>query len=309
MLTLLRPISTLTFVTGDEQELRLSPDQPQQVADAQKAYATHRDYLKRAEVAAIERARIIREKASEAFKDFIREERCLVIHFADINAAELGRILAKYPVLAKPLMILCNVAERAIERDLGLKGLNSYSPRFQRDSAKALAGYLKPFLPERMELESFCAVDRLMFIDKEIRKGKGRWEQHVREALTEAAALSGLKGGFKKRQFRSSGEDFELDAAHPATGDIGIAVDVKRIEARRDIHKRCDEIVNKAAKFKGVFPRGKFVAFIYYPFTEEHSHISSRLRSENIDVVVFASENQDSIRNAAISAVKTKRVV
>ena len=52
-----------------------------------------------------------------------------------MNATELGRILAGHPVLAKPIMILCNVAERAVERDLGLKGLNSYSPRFQRDSA------------------------------------------------------------------------------------------------------------------------------------------------------------------------------
>lgn len=40
------------------------------------------------------------------------------------------------------------------------------------------------------------------------------------------------------------------------------AVDVKRIEARRDIHKRCDEIVNKAAKFKRNYPRGTFIAFI-----------------------------------------------
>jgi hypothetical protein len=157
-----------------------------------------------------------------------------------------------------------------------------------------------------MELESFCAVDRLLFIDKEIRKGKGRWEQRVRQSLLEAAELSGLRGGVKKRLFEAGGEDFELDAAHPAIGDIRIAVDVKRIEARRDIHKRCDEIVNKAGKFKSVFRGGKFVAFIYYPFTEEHSHIASRLRSENIDVVVFASENEDSIRNAAISALKTK---
>jgi hypothetical protein len=144
MLTLLRQFLTLAFMAGDEQELPFPSNQSQQVADAQTTYATHRDYLKRAGPAAAARARIIREKAREAFKDFIREERCLVTHFADINAAQLGRILANYPELAKPLMILCNVAERAIERDLGLKGLNSYSPRFRRDSAKALAGYLKP---------------------------------------------------------------------------------------------------------------------------------------------------------------------
>ena len=102
-------------------------------------------------------------------------------------------------------------------------------------------------------------------------------------------------------------EDFELDAACPRTGPISVAVDVKRIEARRDIHKRCDEIVNKAAKFKGVYPDGKFVAFIYYPFTDEHTNVANRLKSEDIDVVVFASEHPDSVRNAAMTALKTKK--
>ncbi len=211
-------------------------------------YATHRDYLKRAMPAAEERGRVIRQNALDAFQDFLTEERCVVINFRDMNATVLGRILANYPVLAKPLMILCNVAERAIERDLGLKGLNSYNPRFRRDSAKALAGYLKPFLPDRIE----------------------------------------------------------LDAGYPASGTLEIGVDVKRIEARRDIHKRCDEIVNKAAKFKGVYPSARFVAFIYYPFTDEHTNVSNRLKSEDIDVVVFAGEHPDSIRNAAIAALRTK---
>jgi len=276
------------------------------VEESRSSYGTHRDYLLRATPAAELRVQVIRENALAAFKDHISEELCLVINFRDMNATELGRVLAKYPVLAKPLMILCNVAERAIERDLGLKGLNSYSPRFQRDSAKALAGYLKPFLPECMELNSFCAIDRLMFLDKEIRKGKGRWELMVREALQNAAKKVGLSQSFKKRHFEVGGEKFEVDAAYPETGRIEIAVDVKRIEARRDIHKRCDEIVNKAAKFKAVHPKGKFIAFIYYPFTDEHSNVSSRLKSENIRGVVFASEHPDSILNAALTVLKTK---
>jgi hypothetical protein len=294
-------------VGGDEPDLPLTPDDPKRVADAPRAYATHRDYLKRAAPLADVRYKLIREKALEAFHDYIREERCLVVQFADMNATELGRILAKFPALAKPLMILCGVAERAIERDLGLKGLSSYSPCFQKDSAKTLAGYLKPFLPDRMELDSFCAVDRLMFLDKEIRKGKGQWEKLVRVALSAAGEVAGMKGGFKKRKFEAGREFFELDAAYPGTGDILIGVDIKRIEARRDIHKRCDEIVNKAAKFKGIYRKGKFVAFIYYPFLEEQTHVTNRLRSENVDVVVFASENEDSIRNAAISALKTQK--
>jgi hypothetical protein len=169
-----------------------------------------------------------------------------------------------------------------------------------------LAGYLKPFLPERIELESFCAIDRLMFLDKEIRKGKGRWERMIISTLQDVGRKVGMTGSFKKRHFTANGEDFEIDAAHPETGPIRIAVDIKRIEARRDIHKRCDEIVNKASKFKGVCPKGRFIAFIYYPFTDEHTNLSSRLKSENIDVVVFASEHPDSISNAALAALKTK---
>ena len=51
---------------------------------------------------------------------------------------------------------------------------------------------------------------------------------------------------------------------------------MKRIEARRDIHKRCDEIVNKAFNFKHAFRGGKFGAMIYYPFVDEHANIIIR---------------------------------
>jgi len=77
--------------------------------------------------------------------------------------------------------------------------------------------------------------------------------------------------------------------------EILYAVDVKRIEARRDIHKRADEIVNKAAKFKQTYPAGKFGALIYYPFTAEHGNLRDRLAGAEIDSLVFASENIDSI--------------
>jgi len=67
---------------------------------------------------------------------------------------------------------------------------------------------------------------------------------------------------------------------------------------RRDIHKRCDEIVNKAAKLKSSFPDAKFGTVIYYPFIEEHVNIQNRLRSGDIDSVVFASEARESIETA-----------
>ena len=62
---------------------------------------------------------------------------------------------------------------------------------------------------------------------------------------------------FEKRKFEVDGEPFEIDVASPLVGEIKIGIDVKRIEARRDIHKRCDEIVNKANKSKSIFPNSK----------------------------------------------------
>ncbi len=105
------------------------------------------DYVRRAGPEADQRSEQVRNVARVAFRDDLREEKRLVILFSEINATQLGQILAKFPILAKPLMILCNVAERALERDLGLKNMNSYAPRFTGDTAKVIAGYLKPFLP------------------------------------------------------------------------------------------------------------------------------------------------------------------
>jgi hypothetical protein len=105
--------------------------------------------------------------------------------------------------------------------------------------------------------------------------------------------------------FTADNEQFELDAATPKSGDIKVGIDIKRIEARRDIHKRCDEIVNKASKLKIAFPESKFGAVIYYPFIEEHVNIQNRLRSEKIDSIVFASETTDSIKNAVRMLLST----
>ena len=103
---------------------------------------------------------------------------------------------------------------------------------------------------------------------------------------------------FKKRRFLYGDKLYELDAASPETGDIRIGIDVKRIEARRDIHKLADEIVNKAAKLKAVHPGSLFAAVIYYPFITEQINVRERLRSEHVDHVVFAGSSESSIEDA-----------
>lgn len=57
---------------------------------------------------------------------------------------------------------------------------------------------------------------------------------------------------------------------------------MKRVEARRDIHKRCDEIVNKASKMKMAFPASRFGVIVYYPFIDEHVNIQN---SEQASIV------------------------
>jgi len=207
------------------------------------------------------RQRVIEEALHQAFSGFIETRSVDVIVFSGMSAIKLSKAMFAHPLVLKPLLASCNIAARAIERDLGIKNVDTYDPRVSRDEAKVLAGYIKPFLPVYLEIPTLARIDRVAFIDKEIRKGKGRWERKIIEALN-SFALS----RFKKRSFAVGGERFELDAAAPTSGEIELGVDVKRIEARRDIHKRCDEIVNKAAKLKSAFPMIKFGAVVYYPF-------------------------------------------
>lgn len=268
-------------------------------------YASHQNYMERSKNAADERCEVISELARVAFQPFIRTETCLVIYFQDMSAIELGKILERFPLLAKPLMLLCNVAERAIERDLNIKGIHPYKPKFDARTSAAVAAYIKPFLPRVMEFSAFCSFDRIMFIDKEIRKGKGQWEQAIKHAIVSAATEVGfVAANFSKCHFKSGEDIYELDIALKNGEVIELGIDVKRIEARRDLHKRCDEIINKATKFKTCFPDGKFVAFVYYPFLEEQINIERRLKSEHVDYVVFASEHPESVSNAAKHVIK-----
>lgn len=264
-------------------------------------YGTQADYMSWVERDAKKRESAIHSAIRGAFSRFVENRTVEVVIFEAVTATELAEALLQYPEILKPLMILSNVAGRAIERDLGVRNLNTYEPRLKPETASAIAGYLKPFLPSYAEIPTLVVLDKVEFVDKEIRKAKGRWERGVLNYLIE----SDIEGGFRKRKFKVEGETFEIDAANPEQGDVLIAVDVKRIEARRDIHKRCDEIVNKASKTKVRFPSAQFAAVIYYPFVAEHTNVQSRLTSENIDCVVFASDSLDSVKDAVSLLIAT----
>jgi len=257
-------------------------------------YGTHADYMGWVSDGANSRQKTIENALRKAFSDFIEKREVEVIVFSSMTAFDLAEAIINHPLILKPLLAASNIAARSIERDLSIKNVDTYRPRLSADQAKVIAGYIKPFLPPYLEIPAFSQIDRVAFIDKEIRKRKGRWEKKVLESLNQFGSLQ-----FHKRIFTAGGEQFELDAASPRSGDIKVGIDIKRIEARRDIHKRCDEIMNKATKLKSAFPDSKFGAIVYYPFIEEHVNVQNRLRSEDIEGVVFASEAKESIENAA----------
>jgi hypothetical protein len=263
-------------------------------------YGTHKDFIGVVEASANTRQEAIERALKEAFSRHIEKREVEVICFSGVTASDLSEAIFSRPEILKPLLASCNIAARAIERDLGIKNVDTYSPRLSKDQAAIIAGYMKQFLPAYLEIPTLTQIDRVYFIDNEIRKLKGAWEKNILAALNEYSETE-----FHKRTFVADGEEFEVDAATPPQGDITMGIDVKRIEARRDIHKRCDEIVNKARKLKAAYPNSKFGVVVYYPFVEEHVNVQNRLRSPDVDGVVFASQSDDSITNAVRMLLST----
>jgi len=256
-------------------------------------YDTHADYMNWVRDDALARHQEICDALRLAFSQFIELRAVEVINFSSMTVMDLAGVVGECPSILKPIMACCNVAGRAIERDLEIRNLNTYQPRLSSERAAAIAGYLKPFLPQELAIPALGELDRHFFVDKQIRMLKGQWEKRILAALNRQATCE-----FRKRKFETEGELFELDAASPTEGTIEVGIDVKRIEARRDIHKRCDEIVNKASKFQEAFPYSRFVAVVYYPFTAEHINVQHRLDTPQVDAIVFASQSQQQLSTA-----------
>jgi hypothetical protein len=221
------------------------------------------------------------------------------ISFEGLSSNELSVLIIRHPLILKSLLILTGVrGNRAIARDLKIKNLDTYNPRLTDENAKRIAEYLLPLLPDSVGLDTIAEIDRIEFIDKEIRARKGRWEKQIIEGLPKAYGVK-----FKKRRISHRDMSYEIDAAYPEKGTIQIGIDVKRIEAVRDLHKRCDEISNKARSLKGVYPKAKFITMIYYPFDE--NDIRNRLKGSKVDLVVFGGSDEQSI-GAALKEMSRK---
>ena len=264
----------------------------------EREYSSHRDQILGAQPTP-ERIKTLTKCLEEAFSKVIAYREVPFIVFEDLNVDELANAFINYPIIIKPILTCVNVAQRAIRRDLGFD-YNTYSGTISELKAHQLAAYIRPLLPTAIAIPALMELDRFFWADKSIRAKKGGWEKSVTEAINEQSNKT-----FRKRRFKCDGEEFEIDAAFPANGNIDVAIDVKRIESPRDIHKRADEIINKATKFKKVFPGGTFVAVVYYPFPNQHINLQSRLHSPFINQVFFAGETPSSIKNASDMIVGT----
>lgn len=256
-------------------------------------YRRHGDYLRLVARDREMRAVEISKTIEQALGKHIVERPAREIEFKSVTGEELSGLLLDNPKLLKPLIAVCNMGQRAIRKDLGIS-VESFRPRLTAAQADAIARYLLPSLPPSILVESLVALDAYQYVDSAIRTIKGRWEKR----LTELLLSRGVDA--KKRKFVVEDEKFEIDIAYPSKGDIQLAVDAKMIGDPLDKHKRIDEIANKADKFKKVYPQGRFVALIYYPNEDDRPQLEARLRkgSPKVDVIVFAGDDEDSLRAA-----------
>lgn len=256
-----------------------------------EGYSTHHDYIEKLQEGAAARQANIEIALREAFASFIERREVEVVEFSGMTVFDLSAAIQSHPVILKGIVACCNIGARALARDLGLT-VDTYVPKMSPEKAAAIAGYVKPFLPPYLEIPAISYVDKLWYIDKEMRKGKGNWEKLILNAANESAG----NRVFRKIKFVVDNQEFELDAAHQSQdGAVLVGIDVKRIESPRDIHKRSDEILTKAGKLKAIWPEAKFGAVVYYPFLPEQANLQNRLRSANIDGLVFAAESVESV--------------
>jgi hypothetical protein len=256
-------------------------------------YRPHDEYLKLVATERAKRAKEIGDTVRETLGDYVTERKTDEVHFAKVSPEKLTELLLKNPSLLKPLIAACNMGKRAIRKDLGIE-LDTFRPRLNEDKARQIAVYLLPSLPESIFIDGLIALDAYQWVDSAIRKVKGRWERQFGEHLRARGV------DCKKRKFKVGNQEFELDLAYPSEGEVLLAVDMKMIGHPSDKHKRGDEIVNKAVKYKGVVPHGVFIALIYYPFDEDRDSVAERVTmgGGQVSQVIFAGDDEESIAAA-----------
>jgi len=101
-------------------------------------YDSHADYMGWVKADADARAVEVRDTLIRAFAKFVEVREIEVINFSAMTALDLAAAIQAEPNILKPLMACCNVAGRAIERDLDIRGLDTYVPRLSEVQSAAI---------------------------------------------------------------------------------------------------------------------------------------------------------------------------
>jgi hypothetical protein len=266
-------------------------------------FTRHAEQLDRVRAAADARCAEVAAGAAEHLAAFCATRQTQWVQFSEMTAGQLAAVLRRSPALLKPLLELVNAAGRALERELGIV-VKTYEPRLTASEAARIAEWLLPLLPEAVPVEALTALDRRAFVDKEMRRNSGNWEQEVIAALNARAA----NHVFRKAKLTGPGGRFEVDAAAMcrSTGQIAGGVDIKRINGiARDVLNRARDIRDTAVKFKTAHPGLELVAIVYYPYPQRQREARERILAEApVREVFFASEDPVSLDAAAVAALE-----
>lgn len=104
-------------------------------------YGTHTDYIGRVDEEVRSRRREVETALKRAFAGFLETRSVDVIIFSSVGVMDLADALRSHPIILKPLLTVCNVAGRAIERDLQI-------------TAKFAAVIYYPFIDEHINIQS-----------------------------------------------------------------------------------------------------------------------------------------------------------
>jgi hypothetical protein len=80
-----------------------------------------------------------------------------------MSATQLACSIREHPIILKPLLAACNLAGRALKRDLKIENIDTYEPNLNVTQANAIAGYVLSFLPPFVELPTLSRIDRISF--------------------------------------------------------------------------------------------------------------------------------------------------
>lgn len=252
-----------------------------------KIYSNHREQFLGAAYPD-ERSEGMLASLTSAFDSHVESRQVEYILFDEIPVETLAKAFFNCPNLIKAISSSVNLESRVVKHELEMNS-DTFTKSISTDTAGILAGYINAMHSKEMTVSALVELGRCFWTDKQMCKNKCKWEKKIPNA-------SALK--FKKHKILFGSEEYELDATTPEAGEnIDLGIDVKRIEAKQYIHKRIDEFVNKASKFKACLPTSNFFAVVYYTFPFNPTNLQTRNASSDINRVFFTDESIFSIQS------------